>query len=177
MRKLLLETPEIKIALTVLIIIASAVIILILLRSMRLWYWRTDKIIGSLENIDSRMDNIERGMDSIKISTEKLIAENERTNAVLASLKNQVEALPEAEKYVQISGSSGSEEETTHESLSENDGAAADDAGAERVAEREEKPEEKNELKEQFLDLEKEFEELKKQKAQLEADINARIRD
>lgn len=173
MRKLLLETPEIKIALTVLIIIASAVIILILLRSMRLWYWRTDKIIGSLENIDSRMDNIERGMDSIKISTEKLIAENERTNAVLASLKNQVEALPEAEKYVQISGSSGSDEETTHESLSENDGAAADDAGAERVAEREEK----NELKEQFLDLEKEFEELKKQKAQLEADINARIRD
>lgn len=170
MRKLLLETPEIKIALTVLIIIASAVIILILLRSMRLWYWRTDKIIGSLENIDSRMDNIERGMDSIKISTEKLIAESERTNAVLASLKNQAEALPEAEKYVQISGSG---EETAHESLSENDGAAADDAVVKSAAGQEEK----NELKEQFLDLEKEFEELKKQKAQLEADINARIRD
>ena len=67
------ETPEVKIALTVLIIIAVAVIIGLLLRSTRLWYWKTDKIIDSINDIGGRIDHMEEEMGSVKISAERLI--------------------------------------------------------------------------------------------------------
>ena len=69
------ETPEVKIAVTVLIIIAVAVIIGLLLRSTRLWYWKTDKIIDSINDIGGRIDHMEEEMGSVKISAERLIEE------------------------------------------------------------------------------------------------------
>ena len=59
------ETPEVKIAVTVLIIIAVAVIIGLLLRSTRLWYWKTDKIIDSINDIGGRIDHMEEEMGDI----------------------------------------------------------------------------------------------------------------
>lgn len=152
------ESPEIKIAVTVLIIAAVAVIIGLLLRNTRLWYWKTDKIIDSMEEMGSRIDSIEKGMDSIKINTERLIEENRLTNEALFALQERTMLMLEAAKEKE-----GAEEEALLIEEIPEDEKEAPSAG--------------EELREQVDDLERSLQELKKQKEQLEADINARIRD
>ena len=152
------ESPEIKIAVTVLIIAAVAVIIGLLLRSTRLWYWKTDKIIDSIDEMGNRIDSIEKGMDSIKINTERLIEENRLTNEALYALQERTVMLLEASREKEVS----EEEPLQIEELSETVLEESETGTA---------------LKEQVDDLEKSLQELKKQKEQLEADINARIRD
>lgn len=152
------ESPEIKIAVTVLIIAAVAVIIGLLLRNTRLWYWKTDKIIDSIDEMGNRIDGIEKGMDSIKISTERLIEENRITNEALLALKEQALMIQENSSKNEILELDMGAAEDLSDTLCEDS-----DAGTE--------------LKEQVDDLERSLRELKKQKEQLEADINARIRD
>lgn len=152
------ESPEIKIAVTVLIIAAVAVIIGLLLRNTRLWYWKTDKIIDSIDEMGNRIDGIEKGMDSIKISTERLIEENRITNEALLALKEQALMIQENSSKNEILELDMGAAEDLPDTLCEDS-----DTGTE--------------LKEQVNDLERSLRELKKQKEQLEADINARIRD
>lgn len=156
------ETPEVKIAVTVLIIIAVAVIIGLLLRSTRLWYWKTDKIIDSINDMGGRIDHMEEEMGSVKISAERLIEEIRFTNDALFAIREQIALLPEA-------GEQSQPEE------SEESPAGTETAGAE--APENEKPGTGEILREQVDDLEKALRELRKQKEQLEADINSRIRD
>ncbi|MBE6020237.1 MAG: hypothetical protein IJC41_05025 [Firmicutes bacterium] len=151
------ETPEVKIAVTVLIIAAVAVIIGLLLRSTRLWYWKTDKMIDSIDEMGNRIDSIEKGMDSIKISTERLIEESRLTNEALFAIQERTLMMLEAK-----------EEEAAKEAAA----LIEEISSAEPI-----EAETGEEIKEQVEDLERSLQELKKQKEQLEADINARIRD
>lgn len=147
------ETPAVKLTVTVFVIAAVLVIIWLLLRNIRLWYWKTDKIIGSMDEMGERMDSLEKGMDSIKISTGKLMEENRITNGALLMLQGKaLVALESGEEAAdQASLFSGESEEAE---------------GMETPA-----------VGEQVKDLEKALQELRKQKEQLEADINAKIRD
>lgn len=151
------ETPEVKIAVTVLIIAAVAVIIGLLLRSTRLWYWKTDKIIDSIDEMGNRIDSIEKGMDSIKISTERLIEESKLTNEALFAIQERTLMMLEAK-----------EEDAAEEAAALIEEISPAEPLETEVGE---------EIKEQVEDLERSLQELKKQKEQLEADINARIRD
>lgn len=151
------ETPEVKIAVTVLIIAAVAVIIGLLLRSTRLWYWKTDKIIDSIDEMGNRIDSIEKGMDSIKISTERLIEESKLTNEALFAIQERTLMMLEAK-----------EEDAAEEAAALIEEISSAEPLETEVGE---------EIKEQVEDLERSLQELKKQKEQLEADINARIRD
>lgn len=151
------ETPEVKIAVTVLIIAAVAVIIGLLLRSTRLWYWKTDKIIDSIDEMGNRIDSIEKGMDSIKISTERLIEESRLTNEALFAIQERTLMMLEAK-----------EEDAAEEAAALIEEISSAEPLETEVGE---------EIKEQVEDLERSLQELKKQKEQLEADINARIRD
>lgn len=160
------ETPEIKIAATVLIIAAAALIIGLLLRSTRHWYWKTDKIIDAINEIGGRIDDVEEEMGSVKISTERLLEEIRFTNDAVFALREQISALPQSAEMLP-------EPEKTDDA--ENSGGGTESMFTEAHAG--EKILSGEPVREQVEDLEKALRELKKQKEQLEADINSRIRD
>ena len=64
-----------RILLTAVVIGAAIAVILLLMRSFRHWYGKTDEIIDSVRSMDERMETIESGLDSLKISTDRLGAQ------------------------------------------------------------------------------------------------------
>ncbi|MDO4481224.1 MAG: hypothetical protein Q4C14_00630 [Bacillota bacterium] len=161
------ETPEIKIAATVLIIVAVALIIGLLLRSTRLWYWKTDKIIDAVNEIGGRIDDVEEEMGSVKISTERLLEEIRLTNEAMFALREQISALPQG-----VEALPEPKQEQTDEAVKDDDSEAssAETAPGENLLSG-------DPVREQVEDLDKILRGLKKQKEQLEAEINSRIRD
>lgn len=148
-----------RIILTVLVVL-SAAMILLLIRSLRHWHGKTDDIMDTMKTMDDRMDGIETGLDSLKISAEKINARLEEAQAEMAALEEKTRLLLDyhqqalAETPVPLL----TEEEIPPET--------PDPVAAEAAS-----------LMKQTEELEKEVEALKREKQQLKDEINARIRD
>ena len=165
----LFASSAVKLTLTVLIIAAVVVIIWLLLRNIRLWYWKSDKIIDSMNDINSRVSDIENSMDSLRISTEKLIENSRSTNAMLMSLQENSRKLLELQNRINEETSEILRLKEAAETLQLEAGSTA--------SETQKNLNEEESLLGQMQNMEKAVAELKRQKEQLEADINARIRD
>lgn len=155
---------EAKITITVIVAIIAAVVIFMIIKAVRQWGERTDKIMDSINDMGERMENIERGVDNIRITTEKLIEETQETGRALQELQDR--------SVKMLAESSQPQNEQVIEEDEENDDILETIKNAEKLSE-----EVNEDLKTQVADLEKELQELKKQKKKLESDINARIRD
>lgn len=155
---------EAKITITVIVAIIAAVVIFMIIKAVRQWGERTDKIMDSINDMGERMENIERGVDNIRITTEKLIEETQETGRALQELQDR--------SVKMLAESSQAQNEQVIEEAEENDDILETIKNAEKLSE-----EVNEDLKTQVADLEKELQELKKQKKKLESDINARIRD
>ncbi|GEM_PF-2541786 len=176
-----MNITAIKIIVTLLIAAAAGVAVWLLLRSIRLWYWRTDEITGSIREMGNKIDNLETGLDNVKISTEKLVSETREVNARLESFDAKLRQLKET-GYRQIEGSTEGLDDILREKPVLPEGDIPDEREA--VSDSENAPEvgesisgEEKEVKRQVENLEQELENLKKEKERLKAEINARIRD
>lgn len=58
-----------KFAITVLIITVSVIIIWLMFRELRLWYWKIETIIKILGSINRRLKSVEKKLSSIKKGT------------------------------------------------------------------------------------------------------------
>lgn len=155
---------EAKITITVIVAIIAAVVIFMIIKAVRQWGERTDKIMDSINDMGERMENIERGVDNIRITTEKLIEETQETGRALQELQDR--------SVKMLAESSQAQNGPVIEEAEDNDDILETIKNAEKLSE-----EVNEDLKTQVADLEKELQELKKQKKKLESDINARIRD
>lgn len=54
-----------KFAIIVLLITVSAIIIWLLFRELKLWYWKTETIVRTLESIDNRLKKAEKRLKQI----------------------------------------------------------------------------------------------------------------
>lgn len=180
----------IKIAATVMIVAAAGVVIWLLLRSIRLWYWRTDEITGTIKEMGNKIDSLEKGLDNVKVSTEKLVSETREVNAKLeffdAELRRlgeygqrqefrkcQIEGGKDYSDAGEYDGNPGLEERGIINRNSDGENKVNKDTRKDGAGmSGEEIP-----VMSQVEELEKELESLKKEKEKLKAEINARIRD
>lgn len=146
-------SAEAKLIITGVIILVVLIAAWLLLRNIRLWYWKTDRIIDSIDEIGQRVLEMEKNIDQIKIKTEVLL-----TNQEVPKLEEKVEETIELAAV--FSGKKLLESEVL-EILSEN------------VEEEQERAKQEEERLQSVTEA---LAELEKQKEQLEADINARIR-
>lgn len=149
----------IRIALTALVIL-SAVVILLLIRSIRNWNKRTDDMIHTMKSMDDRMDGIETGLVYLKVSAEKIDTRLEEARAKMAVLEEKARMLPE---FRQASPADAKTPLLPEEELP----PKPEDIG----------PGEAASLLKQTKELEQEVEALKREKQRLKDEINARIRD
>lgn len=66
------QYPEMKLLLTVGIILVVLIVAWLLLRNVRLWYWKTDKVLDSMRDMKMRMNQIESDLDLIKVNADIL---------------------------------------------------------------------------------------------------------
>lgn len=87
------QYPEMKIMLTIGIVLIVLIVAWLLLRNLRLWYWKTDKVLDSIRDMKVRMNQIESDLDLIKGNTELL-----KKPETLLLEQPEEEKLPEEEK-------------------------------------------------------------------------------
>lgn len=155
----LLSGTGFRLLLTAVILIIAVVILTLLLRGFRNWYWKTDEIIDSMKTMDKRMDNIESGLEGLKDTAERMDVQLQESRLEMTALQENARLLLE-ERRTALPDPEGP-------LLREKEAAAALDAASARAGE----------IRQQTADLEKEVAELKRQKQQLQDEINARIRD
>lgn len=157
--------PEGKLILTAVILLAVFVIIWLLLRNLRLWYWKTDQVIEKLDRINHRINEMEENIDKIKIGTEIMLNRDVR----------YLEPSPEKEALEEGQGNALPEREAGRDGnvSGEEDGGQMHQDDTELS---ENTAEEKKQTDPQLHRLEEALKELQRQKEQLETDLNAKIR-
>lgn len=180
--------PAGKLFLTLAVLAAVLIAAWLLLRNLRLWYWKTDQVIGKLDQVNRRMQEMEENLDKIKVSTEILLNRDVRYLGPVSETEAleegggrrlaQEEFLEEEEK--KKNSQQINEEEFQGRPLSfgqtgENEAPPMETGEEEKQAGlklqgREEKEDP------QLRRVRESLRALQKQKEQLEEDLNARIR-
>ncbi len=75
MGEILAQTDIIRYLLAIIIVTLTVMIIWVLMRELRLWYWKSNATRGSLKNIEKRMQKLESNLKEISLNVES-ISEN-----------------------------------------------------------------------------------------------------
>ena len=180
--------PAGKLFLTLAVLVAVLIAAWLLLRNLRLWYWKTDQVIGKLDQVNRRMQEMEENLDKIKVSTEILLNRDVRYLGPVSETEAleegggrrlaQEEFLEEEEK--KKNPQQINEEEFQGRPLSfaetgENEAPPMETGEEEKQAGL--KPQGREEKEDpQLRRVRESLRALQKQKEQLEEDLNARIR-
>ena len=81
------QYPEMKLLITVGVILVVLIVAWLLLRNLRLWYWKTDKMLDSMQDMKLRMNQIESDLDLIKVNTALLKQPEAQTSGALEEQK------------------------------------------------------------------------------------------
>ena len=71
----LYHNPVARLVATVGLVAIALIIVWLLLRNIRLWYWKTEKVLTSLSNIETRIGEMEHSLDRVKINLENLYSQ------------------------------------------------------------------------------------------------------